>query len=61
MKGLPVMLAVAVLCPVSLETGAVAAEGFQKLSGSQIRARLAGMQITDERCIGATSTIATER
>ena len=48
MKGLAVMLAVAVLCPVSLETGAVAAEGFQKLSGSQIRARLAGMQITDE-------------
>jgi len=48
MKGLAVMLAAAALCPVSLETGAVAAEGFQKLSGSQIRARLAGMQITDE-------------
>jgi hypothetical protein len=48
MKGLAVMLAAAALCPVSLETGAVAAEVFQKLSGSQIRAKLAGMQLTDE-------------
>ena len=54
MKGLAVMLAAAALCPVSLETGAVAAEGFQKLSGSQIRIRFAGMQLTDEvhwRCV----------
>ena len=48
MKGLAVMLAAAALCAVSLETGAVAAEGFQKLSGNQIRAKLAGMQLTDE-------------
>jgi hypothetical protein len=48
MKGLAVMLAVAALCPALLQTGAAAAGGFQKLSGRQIQARLAGMQLTDE-------------
>jgi hypothetical protein len=48
MKGLAVMLAVAALCPALLQTGAAAAGGFRKLSGSQIQARLAGMQLTDE-------------
>jgi hypothetical protein len=33
---------------VLLSTQAVAAEKFQKLSGSQIRARFAGMEMTDE-------------
>ena len=47
MKGLAAMLAAATLGSVSLEIGA-AARGFQKLSGNQIRAKLAGMQLTDE-------------
>jgi len=33
---------------ISLETGQGAAESAQKLSGSQIRAKFAGMQVTDE-------------
>jgi hypothetical protein len=32
----------------ALAVGSVAAEGFQRLSGAQIRARFAGMQMTDE-------------
>jgi hypothetical protein len=48
MKGLAAILAAATLGSVSLEIGAAAAGGFQKLSGSQIRAKLAGMQLTDE-------------
>jgi len=41
-------MAAATLCAVMVETWADAAEKFQKLSGAQIRARLAGMEITDE-------------
>ena len=49
MKLLAAILAAAMLGSVSLEIGAVdAAGGFQKLFGSQIRAKLAGMQLTDE-------------
>jgi hypothetical protein len=48
MKGLAAILAAAMLGSVSHEIGAVAAGGFQRLSGSQIRAKLAGMQLTDE-------------
>jgi hypothetical protein len=38
----------ATLCAVTVGGWADAAEKFQKLSGAQIRARLAGMEITDE-------------
>jgi hypothetical protein len=48
MKELAAILAAAMLGSVSLEIGAAAAGGFQKLSGSQIRTKLAGMQLTDE-------------
>jgi len=41
-------MAAATLCAVTVGTWADAAEKFQKLSGAQIRARLAGMEITDE-------------
>jgi hypothetical protein len=41
-------MAAATLCAVIVGTWADAAEKFQKLSGAQIRARLAGMEITDE-------------
>jgi hypothetical protein len=34
--------------PVALDAGFVAAENLRKLSGAQIRARFAGMQLTDE-------------
>src|SRR5712691_2436337 len=37
-----------VLCALAVGQDVDAAEKFQKLSGSQIRARLAGMEITDE-------------
>ena len=33
---------------VAFDTGSVAAETLQKLSGAQIRARFSGMQLTDE-------------
>jgi hypothetical protein len=36
------------LCALALGTRAEAAEKFQKLSGSQIQAKVAGMEITDE-------------
>ncbi len=48
MKGLAAMLVAATLSSISLEIGAAAAGGFQKLSGSQIRAKFGGMQLTDE-------------
>jgi len=41
-------MAAATLCAVTVGTWADAAEKFQKLPGAQIRARLAGMEITDE-------------
>jgi hypothetical protein len=41
-------LAIATMVSVALESGAVAAESAQKLSGVQIRAKFIGMQLTDE-------------
>jgi hypothetical protein len=37
-----------VVLSIIMASGALAAEKFQRLSGSQINARLAGMEITDE-------------
>jgi hypothetical protein len=48
MKKLATILAAASLGSVSFEIGAAAVENFQKLSGKQIRAKFAGMQLTDE-------------
>jgi hypothetical protein len=42
------ILGAATLALVSFEISAVATENFQKLSGTQIRAKFAGMQLTDE-------------
>src|SRR5882724_7059025 len=42
------MIAAAALASISIEVSAVAAENPQKLSGAQIRARFAGMQLSDE-------------
>src|ERR1700693_2637967 len=44
----PTRLAVVLASAGVILSGAAAAEKFQKLSGSQIRATLAGMEITDE-------------
>src|ERR1700737_857339 len=41
-------MAAATAALISVEIGAVAAENFQKLSGTQIRAKFTGMQLTDE-------------
>ena len=41
-------LATAVLCAIALEMRAESAEQLQRLTGAQIQARLAGMEITDE-------------
>src|SRR6266567_7071717 len=38
----------AIIASISIEAGAIAAETSQKLSGAQIRAKFAGMQLTDE-------------
>src|SRR6476660_2649124 len=38
----------AILCTVAIATRVEAAEKFQKLTGAQIQARIAGMEITDE-------------
>jgi hypothetical protein len=43
-----IMLAVATIGWISLESCRVAAESAQKLSGIQIRAKFSGMQLTDE-------------
>ena len=48
MKKLVTILAAATLASISRQVGTVAAENSQKLSGSQIRAKFAGMQLTDE-------------
>src|SRR5437879_13776680 len=48
MKKLLKMTAAAIVASVSLEGSAAAAENSQKLSGAQIRAKFAGMQLTDE-------------
>jgi hypothetical protein len=42
------MTIVAAATLASISAGAVAAENSRKLSGSQIRAKFAGMQLTDE-------------
>ena len=42
------LLATAVLCAIAVQSRAQPAEKFQKLTGAQIQARLAGMEITDE-------------
>jgi|SRR5437867_9846741 len=42
------LLAAAVLCAIALEARAASAERFQRLTGTQIQARVAGMEITDE-------------
>jgi hypothetical protein len=47
MKKMVTLLTVAV-ASISVEVGALAAENFKKLSGSQIRAKFNGMQFTDE-------------
>jgi hypothetical protein len=44
----PVLLAGATLCVLVVVARAEAAEKFQRLTGAQIQARLAGMEITDE-------------
>jgi hypothetical protein len=41
-------MAAATLCAVAVGTQVEAAEKFQQLTGAQIQARLAGMEITDE-------------
>ena len=41
-------IAATILCMVAAGLQAVAAEQFQKLTGAQIQARVAGMEITDE-------------
>src|SRR5204862_3978624 len=48
MKKRPAAVMVAIAGALTFELPVEAAEQFQKLSGSQIRARLAGMEITDE-------------
>jgi hypothetical protein len=48
MKKLLKMIAAAIVASTSIELSAAAAENAQKLSGSQIRAKFTGMQLTDE-------------
>jgi hypothetical protein len=48
MRNLATILTVATLGSISYGIGPVAAENVQRLSGAQIRARFAGMQLTDE-------------
>src|SRR6266576_5505332 len=48
MKKLLKMIAAAVVASTSIELSAAAAENAQKLSAGQIRAKFAGMQLTDE-------------
>jgi hypothetical protein len=42
------LLAAAVLCAFAVEARAESTEKFQRLTGAQVQARLAGMEITDE-------------
>lgn len=48
MQKLVTILAAATLGSISVEIGPVAAENAKRLSGAQIRAKFAGMQLTDE-------------
>jgi hypothetical protein len=43
-----IMITVAAMVSILLESSPIAAESAEKLSGTQIRARFAGMQLTDE-------------
>jgi hypothetical protein len=47
-KRLVIMFAAATLGSISVEVSTIAAENPRKLSGTQIRTKLAGMQLTDE-------------
>ena len=48
MKKTSVLFAAAIAGSTSCELSAVAAENFKRLSGAEIRAKVAGMQLTDE-------------
>ena len=48
MKGVAAIFAAAMLGLMSFEIGPASAEKLQKLTGAQIRAKFAGMQLTDE-------------
>jgi hypothetical protein len=48
MKKLLKIIAAATMASISIEVGAVASANPQNLSGSQIRAKFTGMQLTDE-------------
>src|SRR5438445_2775515 len=48
MKAPAGMVVVVVTALITIDAGAAAAGNFKKLSGDQIRARFAGMQVTDE-------------
>jgi hypothetical protein len=48
MKKTMKMIAVATMASISIDVNSVAADNSRKLSGSQIRAKFAGMQLTDE-------------
>jgi hypothetical protein len=48
MKKLLKMIAAAIVASIALEGSAVAAENSQNLSGSKIRAKFTGMELTDE-------------
>lgn len=48
MKKLTKIIVATTMASISVEVSALAAENSQKLSGSQIRARFAGMQLTDD-------------
>jgi hypothetical protein len=48
MKKLWKMIATATAASISVDVSAAIAENLQKLSGVQIRAKLTGMQLTDE-------------
>jgi hypothetical protein len=54
MKKLWKIIAAATAASISVDVSAATAENLQKLSGVQIRAKLTGMQLTDEvhwRCV----------
>ena len=48
MRKLTKIITVAAVASISTEVSPIAAENSQKLSGNQIRAKFAGMQLTDE-------------
>jgi hypothetical protein len=48
MKKLLMIIAAVTVASVSVEVSALAAENVKKLSGSDIRAKFTGMQLTDE-------------